>query len=117
MDELSEALAEAIEAIDHYSAEERYSEPALAAWIASVRAAMEDLQLFLDDVEGAPDTMGDLQMLLDDVEGAPDKEAPQAHTPREPNVAAFAVSNDGKPATPGRVERIPTLRPPTRDRK
>lgn len=53
MDEIGAALAEAVGQIDEYSSEERYSDPALAAWIESVRAAMEDLQLFLDGLPNA----------------------------------------------------------------
>jgi hypothetical protein len=53
VDEISTALAVALAAIEQHSSEERYSEPALAAWIQSVRSVMADLQLFLDGLPGA----------------------------------------------------------------
>lgn len=48
-EEIGGALAIALEAIEEHAAEERYREPVLAARIQSVRTAMEELQLLLDE--------------------------------------------------------------------
>jgi hypothetical protein len=48
MDDIGNALAIALEEMDEFSGEERYSDPGIAARIRSVRTAMEDLQLLLD---------------------------------------------------------------------
>lgn len=47
-DPIGDALAIALEEIEEHGKEERYSDPTVAARIASVRAAMQDLQLYLD---------------------------------------------------------------------
>jgi hypothetical protein len=47
--EIAGALAIALEAIEEHAHEERYQAPALAASIQAVRAAMEQLQIMLDE--------------------------------------------------------------------
>lgn len=81
-DEIGDALAIALEAIEEHAGEARYSSPVLAAQIQSARAAMEELQLCLE--ENMPGT------------GA----GPRLHVVR----AHAEAPDDGTPLTPGRSD-------------
>jgi|HubBroStandDraft_5_1064220.scaffolds.fasta_scaffold1936608_1 hypothetical protein len=48
MDPIGDALAIALDEMEQYSTDERYSDPEVSIRIAAVRAFMEELQLFLD---------------------------------------------------------------------
>lgn len=48
-DPIVDGLAVALEAIEEHAGEPRYADPALAAWIDSVKDAMAALQAYLTD--------------------------------------------------------------------
>lgn len=87
-DEIVIGLAGALDAIEEHSGAARYSDPALAAWIQSMSAAMLNLQTFL--TENVADV------------------APTAapRVPREPSPAACSAGGND-PLEPGVVRLIP----------
>lgn len=92
MDEIGDALAIALEAIEEHSGAERYSKPELAARIQAVRAQMEELQLLLD-------------------ESLPDDDTATRSRPALRVVAHSEAPDDGSALTPGRSDGP---KPPTK---